>query len=219
MTTALVPSVSVNTDSTPFQFKVFTSSNALGQSWLSVSANQGTSGDSFTLMATRLCRGSRLGLILPGTVTVTSSTTSNSQVTFNVTIQSASGVDALQVSFSPKANQTMALSYPSNPNGSIQVTSSDPGHPMFFSASPSVAWLSVMPSGRETNSIVSISAQPGSLAAGTYAGSVVLADTNNVQTNISVSLVVSQSSPTLSVNCVPCSGTGPAGLGQYRLDR
>ena len=89
---------------------------------------------------------------------------------------------------------------------SLAVTAS---YSVGFSVSNAASWLTIAPSGNSnTDATLTVTATPGSLAAGTYAASISLLS-NGVTTTVPVSLVVA--SPPLTVSATSLTFNGTAG--------
>lgn len=189
--------------------------NAVGPNWLIVNVSGYTTPS--TLTATANLTGQAPGT-LTGTVTLTPTSDSTGKpvvLPFSVGI---SGSDSLVVNDFPDVNQTLQLTSASTAAGSITVGSSTANAPLYFGASASVTtplggnWLSITPSGTqlETPATINVSLQRGSLAPGTYKGSVTILGNQGYSDTVPIALVVPPG-PTLAISCSPCTGTAATG--------
>jgi hypothetical protein len=191
-------SISVSSGGTPVPYTVATS----GGTWLSASLTGGTTTGMFSVSAnpTGLTSGT-----YNGTVTISSAGTSNSPQTVPVSF-----------TITPAASQTLSvsptsMSFAYQTGGSapvaqsITVSSSGTGL-SYTTAASGGTWLSASSTSGSTPGTVSVSTNPGGLAAGTYNGTVTITAngaTGSPQT-VSVALVVT-AAPTPTLSASPAS--------------
>lgn len=192
-------SVALTSSGTPISF-TDSVSTVSGGSWLAVSPGGGTTPASATVSVapTSLPPGTYIG-----TVTFTPTGASNGPQTVTVTLNVTAATPTFTASPSALSFTYTAGSSTFPPGQNVSLTSS--GTPINFtdvaSTTSGGSWLSVTPAGGTTPATSTVSAAPGSLAPGTYNGSVTFTPTgaaNGPQT-VAVTLTVT-AAPTISLS-------------------
>jgi hypothetical protein len=166
-------------------------------SWLSVSPTSGTAPQTLQVSASI---GSLTAGTYTGHVTVTATGAQGSPSVVTVTLTVAQAVPPAVLSVSPSTLSMSALQGGTNPAAaSVNVTNTGGGALNFTAASDSV-WLSVSPASGAAPQTLQISANIGSLTAGTYTGHVTVtaAGVQGSPSVVTVTLTVAQP-PILSV--------------------
>ena len=172
-----VRSVTVGSTATVLNFTAV--SNA---PWLTVTPASGATPAALTVTANAgsLAPGSYSGAV---SIFAPGASTQTVQVSLNI---AGAPVTPAQLTFSPAS-----LSFDGAATRSISVAST--GAPLGFAATANVPWLTVTASSGVTPASVSVTAVPGSLAAGTYTGAVTLTAGGAATQTVAVTLTVSAS--------------------------
>jgi uncharacterized protein (TIGR03437 family) len=144
-----------------------------------------------------------------GTVTLTPASGSPINIPVSVTVQITSMVSAspTTLSFTYQAGGTPPSA------GSIQVTGNQSG--LGFTATATtqsgVGWLSVSPASGTTPATLSVTATPGTLAAGTYTGTVTVAGANGASGSTAVNVTFTVTAPLPTIVRIGSAATGASG--------
>lgn len=148
-------------------------SGSTGTNWLSVTPTSGTTPGtlSISVNGTGLSQGTYVG-----TVVVTAPNASGSPATIQVTLAVNAGT--ISASPSPSAGLTFTVGAGATASAAQTITVSSTPVALTFTASAATAsggnWLSVSPSSGTTTGTVQVSVNAGSLAVGTYSGTVTI---------------------------------------------
>ena len=185
-----------STDGTAIPFSV-AASTSVGQNWLLVSSNSGTTPNNLSITANPagLAVGTYTGSV---TITATAGTVANSPQTFPVTLNV---VSSNTLSVTPASlTFTQATGGSAPPSQTLSVTSSGAsgtGGQITFAATVSLnqgaGWLTVTPSNSTTPATLTVTANGASLTAGTYTGQITLSSPGVTSQTVNVTLNVGSS--------------------------
>jgi uncharacterized protein (TIGR03437 family) len=198
----------VGSTSTTLTYTVSFSTNNGSNNWLAATPLSGSTVAGSNVVNVSVLPGLLSAGTYTGTVTITSTGVADSPISIPVTLQVTAGSLSL-------SSSSLSFSYTvggANPVAqSIQVTSN--GSPLNFiatanSGSSGTNWLSVTPTSGTTPAALSISANGGTLAPGTYNGTVVVTSANAGNSPATVNVTFTVTSGTITATPAPT----PAGL-------
>jgi trimeric autotransporter adhesin len=171
--TPVAQTVQVTSSGSAVNYTAVANSGSAGANWLSVTPTTGTTPGTLSIgvNGTGLSQGTYVG-----TVVVTAPNASGSPATIQVTLAVNAGT--ISASPSPSAGLTFTVGAGATASAAQTITVSSTPVALSFTASATTAsggnWLSVSPSSGTTTGTVQVSVNAGSLAVGTYSGTVTI---------------------------------------------
>jgi trimeric autotransporter adhesin len=193
----------VGSTSSTLTYTVSFSTNSGSNNWLAATPLSGSTVAGSNVVNVSVLPGLLSAGTYTGTVTITSTGVANSPISIPVTLQVTAGSLTL-------SSSSLSFSYTlggANPAAQpVQVTSN--GSPLNFTAaansgSAGVNWLSVTPTSGTTPAALSISANGGTLAPGTYTGTVVVTSANAGNSPATINVTFTVTSGTITATPAP----------------